>query len=135
MVNILLVDEDTDVLRLLQAKLGRAGYAISRARDGREAQALAAAVQPDVVVMELLLPDMDGLELLAHLHANSSAHPLTLILSSKMEDADIAAAFAAGAVDYITKPFSPQALLERIRVACIRENVPTVHDEVAHSHE
>ncbi|MCB0183862.1 MAG: response regulator transcription factor, partial [Caldilineaceae bacterium] len=117
-------------LRLLQVKLSRAGYTVSRARDGCEAQEVATSEQPHLVLMELLLPDTDGVELLGQLRTATPTPPLTLILSAKTEDAMIAAALTAGAVDYITKPFSPQGVLERIRIALIRASLLTVTDKV-----
>ena len=81
---------------------------------------LAETEQPDLVITELLLPDMDGIDLLSRLGADKSSQPLTLVLSGKTADEEIAAALSAGAVDYVTKPFSPQGLLERIRVNLIR---------------
>ena len=123
MKRIMIVDEDTDVLRLLRVKLTGAGYAISRARDGKEALTLAEKDQPDIVIMELLLPDIAGHTLLTQLRTLVSPTPLIIILSSEGTDADISAALSAGAADYITKPFSPQVLLERIRVNLIRANL------------
>ena len=122
MVNILTVDEDTDVLRLLRIKLSAAGYTVTRARDGQEALAAAqpeAAPVPDVIITEMLLPDMDGVDVVRGLVALPSA-PLVIVLSGEREEAAMAAAFAAGATDYVTKPFSPQGLLERVRVNLIR---------------
>ncbi len=120
MTKILIVDEDNDVLRLLRIKLNGAGYEVAQARDGQEALALAEIEQPDLVITELLLPDVDGIDLLSRLGADKSSQPLTLVLSGKTADEEIAAALSAGAVDYVTKPFSPQGLLERIRVNLIR---------------
>ena len=122
MTKILTVDQDTDVLRLLRIKLGAAGYAVTRARDGQEALAALQATadaRPDVVITELLLPDMAGNDLIAQL-AMLPVPPLIVVLSSLDSDAAIAAALAAGATDYVTKPFSPQALLERVRVNLMR---------------
>jgi DNA-binding response OmpR family regulator len=120
MTKILIVDEDNDVLRLLRIKLAGAGYEVIQARDGREALALAEIEQPDLVITEILLPDIDGIDLIARLGAVGKSLSLTLVLSDKTGDDDIAAALSAGAVDYVTKPFSPQGLLERIRINLIR---------------
>jgi DNA-binding response OmpR family regulator len=126
MTKILIVDEDTDVLRLLRVKLSGAGYEVSRAQDGQEALALAEAEQPELIVTELLLPDVDGIDLLSRLQSATAIRPLIVVLSGKTTDADIAAALSAGAVDYVTKPFSPQGLLERIRVNMIRTQLADV---------
>lgn len=119
MTKILIVDEDTDILRLLRIKLTGGGYEITQARDGQEALSLIETVQPDVVITELLLPDIDGLTMVAHL-LDAPSPPLVLILSGKTAHEDISAALSAGVADYITKPFSPQGLLERIRINLIR---------------
>lgn len=119
MIKILIVDEDTDVLRLLRIKLNAAGYAVVRARDGQEALAALDQEAPDMVIMELLLPDVNGIGLIAQMAARPSA-PQILVLSSRATDEAIAASLTLGASDYVTKPFSPQALLERIRVNLIR---------------
>ena len=119
MTRILVVDEDTDVLRLLRIKLGGAGYEVLRARDAREALDLVASHQPAVVLTELVLPDRDGIELLEQLSLANPA-PLVLVLSERSDDGVIAEVLTAGAADYLSKPFSPQALLERLRVNLIR---------------
>jgi DNA-binding response OmpR family regulator len=117
---ILIVDEDTDVLRLLRVKLNAAGYEVSRARDGKEALAQAEKDQPEIVITELLLPDLHGLDLVVQLKTRLSPTALILILSSAGTDEVIVSALAAGAADYVSKPFSPQLLLERIRVNRLR---------------
>jgi two-component system KDP operon response regulator KdpE len=119
MTRILIVDEDTDVLRLLRIKLTNAGYEVLRARDSREALQIVAGQQPEVVLTELVLSDCDGMEFLEQLSL-AAASPLVLALSSRNSDDAIAAALAAGADDYLSKPFSPQALLERLRVNLLR---------------
>jgi DNA-binding response OmpR family regulator len=120
MTRILIVDEDNDVLRLLRVKLGAAGYQTSLARDGKEALDLAESENPNIVVMELRLPDVDGLALLSKIKKAVKPVPLTLILSQESAAQQINAAFEAGADDYLSKPFSPQVLLERLRVNLIR---------------
>jgi DNA-binding response OmpR family regulator len=100
----------------LEVKLKSAGYETSRARDGSEALTLAGTDQPDVILMELLLPDTDGIELISTLKNSVNPTPIVIILSTRTADEDIHAALTSGASDYVTKPFSPQALLERIRV-------------------
>ena len=120
MTRILIIDEDTDVLRLLRVKLTAEGYEVFQARDGKEALDIAEKDAPEVVVMEQVLPDMEGHVLLTQLKELLSPETLVLILSSERGDEDIERAFSAGASDYITKPFSPRVLLERLRVNMIR---------------
>lgn len=129
MTQILIVDEDTDVLRLLRIKLNGAGYDILRARDGAEALAHAAEQRPDLVVIEQLLPDMSGLELLESIEAILGPAAPVIVLSAESDDETIAALLSAGAADYVIKPFSPQALLERIRVNLIRAKLGAAVEE------
>lgn len=125
MTRILIVDEDTNVLRLLRIKLEAAGYEVVRARDGAEALAAVAEHHPDMVIMEPLMPDIQGRELVSQVRAAAKRTPLILVLSIQSDDEDVAAMLVAGASDYITKPFSPQVLLERIRVNLIRASMIT----------
>jgi len=127
MKKILIVDEDADVLRLLRIKLTGAGYETSLARDGKEALILAEKEQPDIVITEQLLPDMKGSDLLSRLKKTVSPSPLAMVLSGAGTDEDISTALSSGAADFMTKPFSPQALIERIRVNQIRVNLTAAH--------
>ena len=120
MTRILIVDEDVDVLRLLRVKLAAVGYEVNQARDGGEALELVGKEKPDIVITELLLPDMNGLDLLSQIKNAVSPSPLVMVLTGERADEHISAALYAGAADYISKPFSPQVLLERIRVNIIR---------------
>lgn len=123
MEKILIVDKDTDVLRLLRIKLTAAGYKVSLARDGKEARTMVERENPDLVLTELLLPDINGYAFLSQLIQETSSPPIVMVLSSQGTNEDISTALSKGAVDYITKPFSPQVLLERIRVNLIRANL------------
>ncbi|MCA9950423.1 MAG: response regulator transcription factor [Anaerolineales bacterium] len=120
MSRILIVDEDAAVRRLLRIKLKAAGYEISQARDGQEALALFKEMQPDIVIIEPILPDLDGITILSDMQSDTESIPVILVLSSQTADTHITHALQAGADDYVTKPFSPQALVERIRVNLIR---------------
>lgn len=115
MTKILIVDEDTDVQRLLRVKLQGAGYEVTQASDGSEAVQTAIAEQPDVIICEWLLPDMAGDQLLAELQAESPAS-VAIVLSDQSADETLTAALAGGAADFVSKPFSPLNIIERIRV-------------------
>ena len=117
---VLIVDDDPDILRLLEIKLGRAGYTVTKAVDGEAAIATAQDEAPDVVVTGFLLPKVDGLEVARQLKAQLDPAPLILFLTVKNQHEDIAACFAAGADDFISKPYSPDVVIERIKVAMIR---------------
>lgn len=122
---ILTVDSDADVRRLLEIRLKKAGYQVITTTNGEEAAHLAEAERPDVVISRVRLPGLDGLTLTRRLKAQAKDAPLVILLSMLGSNRDIAAGFAAGADDYMTKPFSPLILLERIRVNLIRSGRTT----------
>ena len=116
---ILVVDDEIDTLHLIEVKLSRAGYSIMTARDGNEGIKLAEQERPSLVILDLMMPDIDGYTVCQHLKRELETPPVVLILSAKEKTEDIAAAFAAGADDYMIKPFSPSELVERVRVNLI----------------
>ena len=124
---VLVVDDDPDILRLLEIKLGRAGYEVTKAPDGEAALDAAQEETPDVVVTGFLLPKVDGVGVTRRLKSELDPAPLVLFLSVKDQPEDIAACFAAGADDFISKPFSPDVVIERIKVAMIRSGKTINH--------
>lgn len=118
-IKILTVDSDAEVLRLLDIRLKKAGYEVIAANNGSDALGLAQTEAPAVVITRVRLPGMDGLALTRRLKALPHP-PLVILLTMLTGDQDIVNAFAAGADDFMTKPFSPLVLLERIRVNLIR---------------
>ncbi len=117
---VLVIDEDLDTLRLISIKLSKAGFEVFLARDGEEGLSVAMAQKPHLIIMEVLLAKVDGPVLLGRLKAEVEPAPLILILSDKDQDENIAAGLSAGADDYMSKPFSPQVLQERVRVNLIK---------------
>lgn len=110
----ILVVEDSDALAsYLVPLLGGAGYTVRRAATGAAALALAAARRPDLVLLDLGLPDLDGLDVCRELRALDERLPVVM-LTARGERADEVAGFAAAADDYVVKPFHPQALLARV---------------------
>jgi two-component system KDP operon response regulator KdpE len=112
---ILIVDDEPQILRFLNPALEASGYATLTAETGREALRLAANAAPDLVILDLGLPDMDGKEVLAKLRAFSAAP--VIVLSARDREAEKIAALDLGADDYIEKPFAIGELLARLRVA------------------
>ena len=112
---ILVIDDEVQIRTLLRATLGRAGYAVVEAGNAREAANAIAIDRPDLVLLDLGLPDRDGLELVSILRARSSA-PL-IIVSARDETDQKVAALDLGADDYVTKPFDTEELLARVRAA------------------
>jgi two-component system KDP operon response regulator KdpE len=116
--HILLVDDETAIQRTLGPLLRSRGYQVSLAAKGRDALRLFAEMSPDLVVLDLGLPDMEGTEVCRQIRLTSKA-PI-IVLSARGADADKVNALDLGADDYVTKPFSPDELLARIRVALRR---------------
>jgi two-component system KDP operon response regulator KdpE len=118
MTRILVVDDEPQLLRALATNLKARGYEVDQAATGEAALMLAASHHPDLVVLDLGLPGIDGLEVIAGLRGWSSV-PI-VVLSVREHEADKVAALDAGADDYVTKPFDTEELLARVRAALRR---------------
>jgi DNA-binding response OmpR family regulator len=112
---ILIADDDPDILALVSFRLERAGYEVVQARDGEEAVQVALARRPDLAVLDVMMPRMDGYEATRQLrqHEETSRMPV-ILLTARVQEEDIARGFDAGADDYVKKPFSPQELGSRV---------------------
>ena len=113
--HILVIDDEPQILRAMRTILSAKGFRISTAMRGEEGLALAAAQPPDVIILDLSLPDLDGIEVAARLRTWSQV-PI-IVLSVRETERDKVAALDRGADDYLTKPFGIEELLARIRVA------------------
>jgi len=113
--SILVVDDEPHIRRLLQGSLTRAGYHVREAGGARQALAEIEAGQPDIVLLDLGLPERDGLELLPLIRQKSKA--AVLVVSAREATDEKVAALDLGAIDYVTKPFDTEELLARVRVA------------------
>jgi len=113
---ILVVDDEPAIRRFLRTSLGAQGYQVDEAADGQAALELLRRIPPDVLVLDLGLPDLDGFELLRRLRAGGSALPV-IVLSSRADEKGKVEALDLGADDYVTKPFGIDELLARIRAA------------------
>jgi two-component system KDP operon response regulator KdpE len=112
---ILIVDDEPQILRALKTILGSSHFRVISATNGEEALALAATQQPDVIILDLSLPDMDGISVCEQIREWSRT-PI-IVLSVRDSEHDKVAALDKGADDYLTKPFNIQELMARIRVA------------------
>ena len=128
MTRVLVVDDEPQILRTLAINLRARGYDVATAGDGGEALTSAGSQPPDVVVLDLGLPDMDGVAVITGLRRWSSV-PI-LVLSGRSDSADKVDALDAGADDYVTKPFGMAELLARLR-AMVRRNPPIGAEEPA----
>ena len=114
-VSIVLVEDEAPIRRFLRATFGAQGYRLLEATTAAEALVEVASRQPDVVIVDLGLPDLDGLEVIRRIREWTTV-PI-IVLSARGQEADKVAALDAGADDYVAKPFGPGELLARIRVA------------------
>ena len=112
---VLVVEDDTAIRRLLRAALDRAGYDVIEAKTAREALAAVDIDKPDAVLLDLGLPDRDGLELIQLVKARGNA--VLLVVSARTDTSEKVAALDLGADDYLTKPFDTEEVLARIRTA------------------
>jgi len=125
---ILVVDDERPIRRFLRTSLTVNGYTVFEATNGREALAAVSANRPDVIILDLGLPDIDGVEITQRIREWSQIP--VIILSVREHEVDKIAALDAGADDYLTKPFGVGELLARIRVALRRVTQPTTEPVV-----
>ena len=116
---ILVVDDEPKIIQLVRDYLERAGFAVSTARDGNEALMRAHQERPDLIVLDLGLPELDGLEVTRRLRRDSGV-PI-IMLTARHEETDKVVGLELGADDYVTKPFSPRELEARVRAVLRRQ--------------
>ncbi len=124
---ILVIEDEHDIRELISYNLESEGYDIIKAATGTEGVELARKKLPDLVLLDIMLPDIDGLEVCRKLKRDDSTKDIPIImLTAKSEDSDVISGLELGAEDYITKPFSPRVLVARLR-AVLRRNTDS-HD-------
>jgi len=129
---ILVVDDEEDILKLLEYNLSKEGYKVTCVASGEEALSRASQLQPNIIILDLMLPGVDGLEVCKKLKIDGKTGQIPIVmLTAKGEDADIVAGLELGADDYITKPFSPRVLIARIRNALRRGKKKTPEENNA----
>jgi two-component system alkaline phosphatase synthesis response regulator PhoP len=128
---ILVVDDEQSILDLVTAYLRQEGYEVYTAMDGPGGLKAARAYKPDLIVLDVMLPGMDGIELLTRLRRESDVY--VIMLTAKSEETDKIVGLSVGADDYLTKPFSPRELVARVKAALRRlrsgtgaEDLPTL---------
>lgn len=120
---VLVVDDEIYIVHILEFSLTMEGYEVVTASNGEEALRKARERRPDLVVLDIMMPGMDGLEVCRRLRQDEELHDVPiLMLSAKGRPVDRDAGFATGADDYILKPFSPRRLLDRIRLLFDRDD-------------
>lgn len=119
--NVLIIEDDPEIQELLSFTLAKEGWTLIAARDGEAGLAALASSSPDCVVLDIMLPGMDGLEVLRRVKAEASWKRLPVIMTTaRGEESDIVAGLELGADDYVVKPYSPKVLAARIRAALRR---------------
>jgi two-component system phosphate regulon response regulator PhoB len=119
---ILVVDDEPDLLELVYYNLARAGYEVRCVKSGEEALGHVQSQPPDLIVLDVMLPGMDGLEICKRLRQDPRMAVVPIImLTARSEEADMVTGLELGADDYLTKPFSPRVLLARVRAVLRRK--------------
>ncbi len=127
---ILVIEDEHDIQELVKYNLVKEGYPVSLADTGEHGIKLARSESPGLILLDLMLPGIDGLEVCKVLKGDSkTSHIPIVMLTAKGEEADIVAGLELGADDYITKPFSPRVLIARIRALLRREAKESVDDD------
>ena len=113
---VLVADDDDDIRDLVAFRLDRAGYEVLRAGDGQQALDLATEHNPDLAVLDVMMPKLTGYDVTRELRADAETSRIPVILlTARVQEADVARGFEAGADDYVKKPFSPQELKARVQ--------------------
>ena len=119
--SVLIVEDDTALADVLTYNIGQAGYDVALARDGQDGLTQAQLKLPDLIILDLMLPVIDGLEVCRRLRADPATSGIAvLMLTAKSEESDQVVGFSMGADDYVTKPFNPRELLARIKAVLRR---------------
>ena len=124
---VLVVDDERDILELVKYNLDKEGYQVTVVATGEDALVATRTKLPDIVILDLMLPGVDGLEVCRRLKADPKTRSIPIVmLTAKGEEADVVSGLELGAADYVTKPFSPRVLTARIRAVLRRGD--TVED-------
>jgi DNA-binding response OmpR family regulator len=128
---VLVVDDEPTIVEIVARYMERAGYETYEAADGPEALRLAELHRPDLVVLDLMLPGIDGIEVMRQLHARPGPHVAVILLTARGEESDRLVGLRDGADDYVVKPFSPAELVARVdavlrRVAPPSDELPPI---------
>ncbi len=118
MAKILVIDDEPSIVNLVTAYLKPEGYEVLTAADGSSGLKTARAFKPDLIILDVMLPGMDGIELLSRLRRESDVY--VILLTAKTEETDKVVGLSVGADDYVTKPFSPRELTARVKAALRR---------------
>lgn len=129
---VLIIEDDRSLAEVISYNLSRDGHNVIVAHDGEDGLTQARLKLPDVIILDLMLPVLDGLEVCRRIRSDSATkNAWILMLTAKAEESDQLIGFALGADDYVTKPFSVKVLLERIKSLCRRDSVDDSENRIA----
>jgi two-component system alkaline phosphatase synthesis response regulator PhoP len=118
---VLAVDDEPDVLGLVQTKLQKAGFEVLTATNGEEAVDQAMREKPDVVIMDVMMPKLDGLTACTRIKQElGDLAPIVILLTARGQESDVVEGLSCGADDYMVKPFAPRELVARVNVALMK---------------
>jgi two-component system phosphate regulon response regulator PhoB len=121
--SVLVVDDERDILELVKYNLDKEGYQVTVVATGEDALAATRTKMPDIVILDLMLPGVDGLEVCRRLKGDPKTRSIPIVmLTAKGDEADVVTGLELGASDYVTKPFSPRVLTARVRAVLRRGN-------------
>ena len=127
---ILIIEDEEDIQELVRYNLSKEGYTVFIAKTGEQGLTLALQHQPDLIILDLMLPGIDGLDVCKSLKGNvQTSNTPIIMVSAKGEESDIVTGLELGADDYVTKPFSPRILNARVKVALRKESTPLVDEK------
>jgi DNA-binding response OmpR family regulator len=128
---ILIIEDDRDIVDLLEYNLKEEGFIVYRASDGKEGLTLSRREQPDLIILDIMMPVLDGFEVCRALKGDpvTSAIPI-IILSARSQETDKVVGLELGADDYVTKPFSPRELIARVRAILRRNQTSSLHERM-----
>jgi DNA-binding response OmpR family regulator len=122
---VLLVDDDPVIVRLLEVNFRLGGFIVDGANRGEEALIKAADNRPDAIVLDVMMPGLDGYEVCGRLRADPELQGVPVVfLTARAQEDDVARGYSLGVVEYVTKPFDPEALVATVRRALPRGAVP-----------
>jgi len=128
---ILIVEDETDITKLVEYQLKQSGFPVASVSDGSSALEQAKKLRPALIILDLMLPDMDGKDICRALKANPLTRKIPiLMLTAKTEELDRIVGFELGAEDYVTKPFSPRELVLRVKAILQRKESPTESEKL-----
>jgi len=126
---ILVIEDEPDIRELIAYNLEREGFRVLTTRDGEEGIRLARREKPDLILLDLMLPSMDGLEVCRRMQADAATRAIAVVMvTAKGEESDVVLGLGVGADDYITKPFSPKVLIARVKAVLRRGADPETEE-------